>query len=214
MTFLASPRRYTGQPASRAGRVKPASLTDEQLAGSVMSPLATCSGAVMDPDDWFPVAAVATAARAEAGRALTLCGKCPVRAECLELSLRQWGTIGKYGIWGGLVEAERAAARREWLAGAEVTALLRPAGRDSGDSPGSASAPADPGAAEPVPITGVTGVTGMNGAAGLDGSPRTPPQPPPTAPSPSTAGACSAGKRKGGRGPRGAGVRPRPLVEQ
>jgi hypothetical protein len=53
---------------------------------------------------------------------------CPVRAECLELSLRHSSTMGRPGIWGGLVEADRAAARRRWLAGTEVTAWLRSLG--------------------------------------------------------------------------------------
>jgi hypothetical protein len=54
---------------------------------------------------------------------------CPVRAECLELSLRHSSTMGRPGIWGGLVEADRAAARRRWLAGTEVTAGCGRSGR-------------------------------------------------------------------------------------
>jgi hypothetical protein len=121
----------TGRPASRPERAKPASLTDEQLTGCVMSPLARCAVTALDPDEWFPLATTATAARAEAACALALCVVCPVRAECLELSLRHWRAVGRYGIWGGLVEAERAAVRREWLAGAEVTTLLEPLLRSS-----------------------------------------------------------------------------------
>jgi hypothetical protein len=188
MTIPAAPRRYTGKPASRASRAGPASLSDDELAGRVMSSLASCSGAATDPDEWFPVAAVVTAARAEAERALALCTVCPVRAECLEMSLRQWRTIGKHGIWGGLVEAERAAAHREWLAGAEVTALLAlPAAR-----PGGAPGP-EAGPPERVRVTG------------LGSSPRTPRRP---------AAARSAGKQTLRRGTRAAGLRPRPLVEQ
>jgi hypothetical protein len=126
-----------GQQASRPERAKPASLTDEQLTGCVMSPLARCAVTAIDPDEWFPVATTAKAARAEAKRALALCVVCPVRAECLELSLRHWRAIGRHGIWGGLVEAERAAVRREWLAGTEVTTLLEPVlpPGDLGDQP-------------------------------------------------------------------------------
>lgn len=160
MTFPPATRRYPGQAAGRAERAGPASFTDEQLAGRVMSPLARCSGAATDPDEWFPVASVVTAARSEAERALALCATCPVRAECLELSMRQWRTIGKYGIWGGLVEAERAAARGDWLAGAEVTALLVVPGGDDGsaglDDDGW-TGPEDPGTAEPVRVTGLGG---------------------------------------------------------
>jgi hypothetical protein len=122
MSLELAPRPCRGRPGGRADRAEPGHLTDEELAGYVMSPLARCSGASVDPDEWFPVAAAAPAARAEAARALALCTVCPVRAECLELSMRQWATIGKYGIWGGLVEAERAAARREW----QSAASLRP----------------------------------------------------------------------------------------
>jgi WhiB family transcriptional regulator, redox-sensing transcriptional regulator len=135
MAIPASSRRCPGQPASR---LEPAELSDEQLAGFVMSPLARCAVTDIGPDEWFPVATVAKAARAEAACALALCAACPVRAECLELSLRHWCTIGRYGIWGGLVETERAAAHQAWLAGVNVTALLAsaPRGRcDSGDRP-------------------------------------------------------------------------------
>jgi hypothetical protein len=129
-----------GQQAGRPERANPASLTDEQLSGCVMSPLARCAVTAIDPDEWFPVATTATAARAEAARALALCVVCPVRAECLELSLRHWRAVGRYGIWGGLVEAERAAVRREWLAGTEVTTLLEPVtpSSDLGDQQASA----------------------------------------------------------------------------
>jgi len=104
MTIPASSRRSPGQPASRLERAEPAELSDEQLAGFVMSPLARCAVTDIGPDEWFPVATEAKAARAEAACALALCAVCPVRAECLELSLRHWCTIGRYGIWGGLVE--------------------------------------------------------------------------------------------------------------
>jgi WhiB family transcriptional regulator, redox-sensing transcriptional regulator len=110
--------------ASCRGWAGPAQLTDQQLVIRVMSPRARCALAAIDPDEWFPVATVARAARAEAARALALCAVCPVRAECLELSLRYWRTVGRYGIWGGLVEPERAAAYRAWRAGADMSALL------------------------------------------------------------------------------------------
>ena len=121
--IVASPPRRGARGGSRPQRATPAELTDEQLSGLVMSPLARCSTAAIDPDQWFPVATTATAARAEATPALAVCALCPVRAECLELSLRHWATIGRHGIWGGLVEAERAVAHRQWIAGAEVALL-------------------------------------------------------------------------------------------
>jgi hypothetical protein len=61
---------------------------------------------------------------AEAASALALCAVCPVRAECLEFSMRQWGEVGRHGVWGGLLEAERAAVREQWLAGVSVVRLL------------------------------------------------------------------------------------------
>jgi transcription factor WhiB len=111
--------------SSRNLGAKPGGLTDRELTTRVVSPLAKCTGAAVDPDEWFPVAAAPEAARMEAARALALCAVCPVRAECLELSMRRWNTIGRHGILGGFVEAERGALRARWLAGTPVTTLLR-----------------------------------------------------------------------------------------
>jgi hypothetical protein len=102
----------------------PAALTDGELQNFVASPVAGCADTGFDPDEWYPIAAKAARARAEAARALTVCAACPVRAECLELSLRTWSGAGQHGIWGGLVEADRNALRREWQGGVPVTALL------------------------------------------------------------------------------------------
>jgi len=101
---------------------EPADLSVSQLTAIVTSPLAGCSGST-SPDDWFPVAVRADRARAEAARALRLCAACPVRAHCLELSMRLWRAGGKHGIWGGLISADRAQAHRQWLAGTPVKAL-------------------------------------------------------------------------------------------
>jgi Transcription factor WhiB len=103
---------------------EPAELTDEELHSFVVSPLAACADSALDPDDWFPIATAAARARAEASSALAVCAACPVRAECLELSLRHWRGVGRHGIWGGLVETDRNALRREWLKGVPVKALL------------------------------------------------------------------------------------------
>jgi hypothetical protein len=111
--------------SSRNLGAKPGGLTDRELTARVVSPLAKCTGAAVDPDEWFPVAAAPEAARMEAARALALCAICPVRGECLELSMRRWNTIGRHGILGGFVEAERGALRARWLAGTPVTTLLR-----------------------------------------------------------------------------------------
>ena len=74
---------------------------------------ARCAGSVLDPDDWFPVSPQPEIARREADAAIALCMACPVRAQCLELSLRHWD-IGQHGVWGGLLPAERTELRRRW----------------------------------------------------------------------------------------------------
>ena len=76
---------------------------------------ARCADANVDADEWFPVSAQPETARREAAAAIAVCDACPVRSQCLSLSLRHWG-IGQHGIWGGLVPAERAALRRQRLA--------------------------------------------------------------------------------------------------
>jgi hypothetical protein len=72
---------------------------------------ARCADASLDADQWFPVSAQAGKARQEAAAAIAICSACPVRAQCLALSLRHWD-LGQHGVWGGLVAAERAALRR------------------------------------------------------------------------------------------------------
>jgi len=105
-------------------RAGPSELTNEELRNFVASPLAACSTAGLDPDEWFPIAAGTARARAEASCALAVCTVCPVRAECLEMSLREWENVGQYGIWGGLVVAERQALRRDWRSGIPVAELI------------------------------------------------------------------------------------------
>ena len=100
-----------------------ADLSVSQLTAIVTSPPARCFGST-NPDDWFPIAARTDQVRTEAARALRLCAACPVRAPCLELSMRVWQAGGKHGIWGGLIAADRTQAHRQWLAGTPVKALL------------------------------------------------------------------------------------------
>jgi hypothetical protein len=76
---------------------------------------ARCAQSALHPDEWFPVSEQAEIARREATAAIATCMACPVRVQCLELSLRHWD-IGQHGIWGGLLPAERAALRRRWPA--------------------------------------------------------------------------------------------------
>jgi hypothetical protein len=72
---------------------------------------ARCTGSSLAPDEWFPVSAGADRARREAAAAIAVCMTCLVRPQCLAFSLQHWD-IGRHGVWGGLVTAERAALRR------------------------------------------------------------------------------------------------------
>jgi len=115
-----------GLMASRPRRVRrePHDLTDRELAGRVYR-LARCASSRVDPDAWFPVTWDVAKARDQAAHAIAVCARCPVRPDCLELSLRHALGIGSHGVWGGLVEEERRAIRRAWLAGTSVTEFLQ-----------------------------------------------------------------------------------------
>jgi hypothetical protein len=85
---------------------------------------ARCAESSLDPDEWFPVSAEAGMARQEAAAAIAVCAACPVRVQCLALSLRHWD-VGRHGVWGGLVAPDRARLRR-----------LLPTDRDADTEPG------------------------------------------------------------------------------
>ena len=85
-------------------------LTDDALRARVARQ-ARCADSGLDPDQWYPVSAEPAQARHEAAAAIAVCIGYPVRALCLELSLRQWD-IGQHGVWGGLVATDRARLRR------------------------------------------------------------------------------------------------------
>jgi len=89
-------------------------LTDDALWARVARH-ARCADSGLGPDEWFPVSIDAARARREAAAAIAVCTGCPVRAQCLELSLRHWD-IGQHGVWGGLIAADRARLRRQWPA--------------------------------------------------------------------------------------------------
>jgi hypothetical protein len=108
----------------RRGRCEPSELTDSELAGRVYRQ-ARCAGSRVDPDEWFPITEDVDKARHQAAGAIAVCAACPVRPDCLELSLRYASGIGAYGVWGGLVEEERRLLRRRWLAGTSVTEFLQ-----------------------------------------------------------------------------------------
>jgi WhiB family redox-sensing transcriptional regulator len=99
-------------------------MTERELVARLRSPLARCAGSSLDPDEWFPIAVDVQKARAQAAAAIAVCDSCPVRGACLELALRQGQDVGRYGVWGGLVEGERQAVRRKWLTGTPVADLL------------------------------------------------------------------------------------------
>jgi hypothetical protein len=76
---------------------------------------ALCRYVSLDPGQWFPASTEPERARHEAAAAIAICHGCPVRAQCLSISLRYWD-IGQHGVWGGLVPAERATLRNRILA--------------------------------------------------------------------------------------------------
>ena len=84
-------------------------MSDRMLCRLVMDKGA-CSTSRLSPDDWYPVSAPAEDARHEAAEAIAVCAACRVRAECLELALRNWA-VGQHGVWGGTVPAERERLR-------------------------------------------------------------------------------------------------------
>jgi hypothetical protein len=90
-------------------------LTDDALRARVARQ-ARCADSGLDPDQWYPVSIEPARARHEAAAAIAVCTSCPVRAQCLELSLRHWD-IGQHGVWGGLIATDRAYLRRRWPAG-------------------------------------------------------------------------------------------------
>ena len=72
---------------------------------------ARCTDGSLAPDEWFPVSAGADRARRETAAAIAVCMTCLVRTQCLAFSLQHWD-IGRHGVWGGVVTAERAALHR------------------------------------------------------------------------------------------------------
>jgi Transcription factor WhiB len=92
--------------------LEPPAFSADQPLWAEITGQAGCADSALDPDEWFPVSPDAEIARRQAADAIAVCADCPVRPECLELSLRYW-QIGQHGIWGGLVPAERAVLRQQ-----------------------------------------------------------------------------------------------------
>lgn len=57
-----------------------------------------------NPDLWFSIGAL------EHKQAKSICGRCPVRGECLSYAMEE---PVDHGIWGGLTERERRRFRRQ-----------------------------------------------------------------------------------------------------
>jgi hypothetical protein len=76
-------------------------MTDRGLWPFVLA-RAACSNSRLNPDDWYPVTVPVAAARRQAAAAIAVCAACPVRGECLELALRDWGIV-HFGVWGSIV---------------------------------------------------------------------------------------------------------------
>ena len=102
-----SPDRATVRPLYLLG---PGAFSDQASWARVIRH-ARCADASLDPDQWFPVSADPGQARQEAAAAIAICATYPVRGHCLALSLQHWD-IGRHGVWGGLIAADRARLRR------------------------------------------------------------------------------------------------------
>ncbi|MET8946383.1 WhiB family transcriptional regulator [Streptomyces sp. NPDC004542] len=61
-----------------------------------------------DPDLFFPVGTTGPALLQER-QAKAVCGRCPVRDQCLDWAMETGQTLG---IWGGTTESERRALKR------------------------------------------------------------------------------------------------------
>ena len=80
--------------------------TSTTAAGSAWMDLGACREA--EPELFFPVSS-AGPALAQVAAAKAVCARCLVREDCLQYALV---TAQDHGVWGGLSEEERRAARR------------------------------------------------------------------------------------------------------
>lgn len=65
-----------------------------------------------DPSVFFPVGTTGSALD-QIDVALTICGECGVRDECLQYALE---ANQEAGVWGGYAEDDRRRFRKRWLA--------------------------------------------------------------------------------------------------
>jgi WhiB family transcriptional regulator, redox-sensing transcriptional regulator len=66
-----------------------------------------------DPDLFFPVSSSGMS-NFQLRQAKVICGRCPVKAQCLEFAL---ATHQVHGVWGGTSERERTRMRARWVGG-------------------------------------------------------------------------------------------------
>jgi WhiB family redox-sensing transcriptional regulator len=78
----------------------------EQARGGDWRDRAACRHT--DPELFFPVGTSGPALR-QIGRAMEVCGACPVRKQCLAWALDR---ALDFGIWGGTTEDQRRVIRR------------------------------------------------------------------------------------------------------
>jgi hypothetical protein len=109
-TTAHAPTQGAGWPPDEPA---PAFVGDQPWAQVIRQAL--CIDSSLDADEWFPVSTGVPEARREAAAAIAICQDCPVRSQCLALSLRHWD-VGQHGVWGGMVAADRASLRRQMLA--------------------------------------------------------------------------------------------------
>jgi WhiB family transcriptional regulator, redox-sensing transcriptional regulator len=74
-----------------------------------------------DPELFFPVSS--TGRGGEEARAKVVCGRCPVRAECLDYAMTAGTSL--QGIWGGTSDTDRTRLRRSHRRAARARELAR-----------------------------------------------------------------------------------------
>ena len=96
--LVRSGSKLTVTPLCDGVRMSEHTLEDDPMAWSLY---ASCDTA--DPDLFFP------GPRADTSYARSVCRACPVRRQCLDYALE---SKQKFGIWGGMTEAQRRRIRR------------------------------------------------------------------------------------------------------
>ncbi len=95
------PRGDSPVRTDRFADVDVRTLPDNPSPPDVWQERAACFG--IDPDVFFPIS------EEEAGPALTYCGSCRIREECLAWALKNGE---RYGVWGGMTEQQRRRIAR------------------------------------------------------------------------------------------------------